>query len=105
MRRRRDAGALSAEEKASFETLTYSLGLGEASCLAVAKFRGLVFACDDLLARREAVENGIVLAGTLGILKKTVGLKTVSLIEADRLLAKMRKSGFFSPVKSLREIE
>jgi len=40
------------EEKSLYETLSVSLGLGEASSIAVAKARGFFFACDDRTANR-----------------------------------------------------
>jgi len=91
-------------EKANYEELTESLGLGEASCIAAARSRGLVFACDDLAARREAERQEIPLTGTLGILAQEVSRIVVDAREADRILGNMIKEGFFSPVKSIREI-
>ena len=84
-----------AEERSSFEKLSESLGLGESSCIAIAYSRGLIFACDDRTARREAERLGILLTGTLGILKKAVVRKVIDIRGGDALLNKM---------KSLREI-
>jgi len=92
------------EEKALFELLSVSLGLGEASCIAVAKKRGLRFACDDRAARREASLLGIKLTGTLGILKKAIKRKIINLKKADLILKAMIEHGFRSPFKSLKEI-
>jgi len=92
------------EEQMLFEDLSISLGCGEASCIAIAKVRGLTFASDDRAARREAARLGISLTGTLGILKKAVALKLLSAKNADALLAKMIESGFFTAVDSIREI-
>lgn len=47
------------EEKALFETLSVSLGFGEASSIAAAKARGFIFACDDKVARKEASLLGV----------------------------------------------
>ena len=41
------------EEKDLFETLSVSLGVGEASSIAIAKIRGFTFASDDRVARTE----------------------------------------------------
>lgn len=60
------------KEKSLYETISVSLGLGEASSIAVAKARGFFFACDDRTARREAGLLDVKLTGTLGILKKAV---------------------------------
>jgi predicted nucleic acid-binding protein len=91
-------------ERVLFESLARSLGLGEASSLAVAKGRGLVFACDDRMARVEAAKLGVALTGTLGILLKAVRKGACDVREADGYLAGMIDAGFFSPVRSLREI-
>jgi predicted nucleic acid-binding protein len=58
-----------AEENSLFESLSRCLGSGEASRIAVAKRRGLTFASDDKVARREAARLGVKVTGTLGILK------------------------------------
>jgi len=94
----------SIREKAVFERLTESLGLGEAASIAVAASRRLVFACDDLVARREAEKIGVLLTGTLGILKGMVRRKIIAVREADRLLNEMIKNGFYSPIQSIRDI-
>ena len=92
------------EEKAIFESLSVSLGWGEASSITVAKVRGLIFACDDKVARREASLLGVRLTGTLGILKKALRKKILSLKEADQILNTMIAHGFYSPVRSIKEI-
>ncbi|MEW6416834.1 MAG: DUF3368 domain-containing protein [Nitrospirota bacterium] len=92
------------EEKKLFESLSVSLGLGEASSLAVAKTRGFIFACDDMVARREAQLLNIKLTGTLGILIKAVKKRLIYQKEADRILARMVENGFYSPIRSLKEI-
>ncbi|MFZ2055489.1 MAG: hypothetical protein WAU81_14970 [Candidatus Aminicenantales bacterium] len=91
-------------ERAIWRTLTVSLGLGEASSIAVAKIRGWLFACDDRVARREAGLLGVKLTGTLGILKKAVRHRVVILKSADRILVRMTDHGFYSPVDSLRAL-
>lgn len=95
----------SREEKGLFELLSVSLGLGEASSIAVAKSRGLLFASDDRVARREASLLGVKLTGTLGILKKAEKRKLISLKKADFILKRMIEHGFHSPVHSLKEID
>jgi predicted nucleic acid-binding protein len=95
----------SKKEKSLYETLAVSLGLGEASSIAAAKFRGYVFACDDREARRESGLLDVKLTGTVGILKKAVRQKTVGLPEGERILAKMVETGFYPPVQSLKEVQ
>jgi predicted nucleic acid-binding protein len=92
------------DERSLFERLSVSLGLGEASSIAVAKSRGLVFACDDKAARGEAALLGVKLTGTIGILKRAVREKLVSPKEGDRLLAAMRAHGYYAGARSLRDI-
>jgi len=91
------------KEKALFESLSISLGLGEASSLAVAACRRYRFASDDQAARREAGRLGVRLTGTIGILAKAVRLRICDLKAADRYLAKMIDHGFYAPVKSIRD--
>jgi predicted nucleic acid-binding protein len=92
------------KEKSLYKTLSVSLGLGEASSIAVAKSRGFFFACDDRAARREAGFLDIKLTGTLGILKKAMQNKTINLKEGNLILTEMIAKGFYSFVNSLKEI-
>jgi predicted nucleic acid-binding protein len=91
-------------DKTLFESLSVSMGFGEASSIAVAKTRGFVFACDDKAARREASLLGVKLTGTIGILIKAVRIKAVDLKEADKILSRMIDYGFYSPVNSIEEL-
>jgi len=97
----KETGLSSAEERRIFETLSVSLGLGQASSISVAKRRGLRFASDDRVARAEAVRLGVPQTGTVGILVKAVRGGVCDLRTADAYLGKMIKAGFFSPVRSL----
>lgn len=89
----------SEEEMNIFSTLSISLGRGEASSIAAAKTRHLVFACDDKLARSEAKKMGIVLTGTIGILIKSVRVQILSLSQANKTLKRMIHFGFYAPVR------
>lgn len=100
----RQTGLRTGREKGLFESLSRSLGLGEASTIAVAKGRGFVVASDDRVARAEAAARGVALTGTLGILVKAVRSGVCDLRDADAHLAMMVEEGFFSPVGSIREI-
>lgn len=100
----REISLSTGEEKALFEEFSVSLGCGEASSIAAAKTRGLTFASDDRVARREADRLGIRLTGTLGILKRAHSRKLVTVRAADDILKRMMDSGFFSPVSSIKEI-
>ena len=94
----------SKEEKALFESLSVSMGIGEASSIAVAKTREFVFACDDKVARREASLLGVKLTGTIGILIRAVRKNIVNSKRADEILNHMIAYGFYSPVNSIEEI-
>lgn len=92
-------------ERQLYAAISVSLGDGESSSLALAAHRGYVFACDDRLARNEAARLGVKLTGTVGILIKAVRGKTIDLKEANAILRKMVKAGFYAPVKQItREI-
>jgi predicted nucleic acid-binding protein len=91
------------KDRELFENLSVSLGFGEASSIAIAKAEGFIFACDDRAARKEAEVLGIRLTGTIGILLKAVKKKMISQSEADEILRKMIKAGFYSPLKSVKE--
>jgi len=80
------------------------LGLGEASCIAVALERGGRFLTDDRAARRFAGERGLEVSGTLGILTRLVEEGHLILVQADTYLATMIAMGYRSPVQSLREL-
>jgi len=92
------------KEKTSFETLSVSLGFGEASSIAIAKTRGYVFACDDKAARREADLLDVKLTGTIGIIIKTVKKKVISRQKTDVILNQMIANGFYSPVSSIKNL-
>ncbi|MBE0461526.1 MAG: hypothetical protein IBX60_07825 [Candidatus Aminicenantes bacterium] len=75
-----------------YETLSVSLGLGEASGMALVKSRGFIFVCDDRAARREAGLLDVKLTGTLGILKKAVRHKTIDLNEGRLILSRYNRT-------------
>lgn len=85
-------------ERQLYARISVSLGDGESSCLALAAERGYVFACDDRLARREAVGLGIALTGTVGILIKAVRTGVIDLKKANVILRRMIAAGFYAPL-------
>lgn len=97
----REVSCSSPDEKRLFETLSVSLGAGEASCIAIAARRGYVFACDDRAARKEATLCGVRLTGTVGILIKAVRVGEIDLKAANTILKKMVGSGFYAPVGTI----
>jgi predicted nucleic acid-binding protein len=98
----KETGLRTAGEKRLFESLSRSLGLGEASSIAVAKSRRYIFASDDRVARAQAAALGVTLTGTLGILAKAVRAGVCDVRAADGCLSRMVEAGFFSPVRSMR---
>jgi len=94
----------SIKEKNLFETLSTSLGTGESSSIAVAKNRGLTFASDDLVARREALLLNVPLTGTVGILVRAINSKVINLRRGETILTQMKERGFYAPVESLSEL-
>lgn len=81
-----------------------SLDAGESSCLALAISRGLIFATDDLAARRLAGKSDVRLTGTLGILTALVRNETITLAEANTMLAAMIERHYRSPVDRLDDL-
>lgn len=98
----RGTGLRTAEEKRLFGSLSRSLGLGEASAIAVAKGRRYLFASDDRVARAEAAALKVPLTGTLGLLVRAVRTGVCDARTADEYLSRMVDAGFFSPVLSIR---
>ena len=74
---------------------------GEASCLALAISRGLVLVTDDLAARQLAQERDVLLTGTVGILLVLVRDSSLSLAEANAILAEMIERRYRAPVDRL----
>ncbi len=59
-----------------------------------------VFLSDDIAARRLAASRGVMVSGTLGVLRGLVQREFITLVEADRLLESMIEHGYRSPVRS-----
>lgn len=95
---------MNTKEKDLFETISTSLGSGEASSIAVAKNRGLTFASDDMAARREAALLNVPLTGTIGILVRAVNSRIITPQRGEIILTNMKEHGFYAPVESLKKI-
>lgn len=80
------------------------LDAGEASCLALAVSRDLIFATDDRAARRLATERGVEVTGTLGILLALVHQETLPLSEANAMLKAMIQRRYRSPIDRLDDL-
>jgi len=84
--------------------LTTKLGAGERSCLAAAlHFQGM-FASDDQQARKIALQSGLTVIGSVGILMRSVQKSLLSKTDAQVLLERMILSGYHSPISNLDEI-
>ncbi len=97
----RQEDLLTPTERRLYASISISLGDGESSCLALAVQRGFVFACDDRLARSEAVRLSIPLTGTIGILIKAVRISIIDIKKANTILKRMIQAGFYSPVAKI----
>ncbi len=91
-------------ERPDFMEFSQKLGYGESSSIAIARHRDWVFLTDDKRARRLATKKGVSVVGSIGVLKSAVDLEFLELLEADKLLAKMIRSGYFSPIESISDL-
>ena len=87
-----------------YSNLIIHLGKGEASCIAAAEVLKGIVVTDDRSARQQCRHYNIQFTGTIGILKAGVIDGTIHLNQADMVLGKMIKQGFYSPVRSISEI-
>jgi predicted nucleic acid-binding protein len=98
------AAIMSTDEAEEFRELVLMIGSGEASCIAMAKHRGGVVATDDLLARRTAAAHGVLVSGTIGILKALCVAHHIAPDAADDFLADMVEKGFHSPLRRISDL-
>jgi predicted nucleic acid-binding protein len=91
-------------ERPDFMELSQKLGNGESSSIAIASHRDWVFLTDDKRARKLATKKGVPVVGSIGLLKTAVDMKFLELIDADKLLVKMIRSGYFSPIESISDL-
>lgn len=100
-----DIISLTNDEKLVFSRLNEMFGRGEASCLAICMSRHFKILTDDLDARKFAQRMGVPVSGTIGVIASAVGKEIISKAEADDLLSEMINNGFYSPIKSLGELD
>jgi predicted nucleic acid-binding protein len=91
-------------ERTLFKSLLGVIGYGEAAGIAIAKERDLLFFSDDRKARRVAQDQGVEISGTLGMLKLAVEEGMLSVGEADEVLNQMVDGGYYSPIRSIKEL-
>jgi predicted nucleic acid-binding protein len=92
---------LTETEKQLADQLPGRLGLGERTCLAVARLRQGVLISDDLDARRMATRLSVHTTGTIGILVACVQKQILTKDIANALLFQMVSAGYHSPFESL----
>jgi predicted nucleic acid-binding protein len=95
---------LTSDEQTSADLFGQRLGRGEAECIALAQSRQWMVLTDDRDARAAAREAGVIVSGTLGALMNLVEGGTLSLPQADHLLALMKQHGYRCPIDSLSEL-
>lgn len=94
------------EALALFSRYTETLGIGEASCLALVKEEGWILATDDRhcrrLAEKEIGSDRII--GTVNILIEAIESGLLTIAEADQLLMLLERENFRVRFKSFREV-
>ena len=80
-----------------YNELASKMGIGEASCLAIALTRKWSFLTDDKRARNFAIKHNITLSGSYGVLISAIENSILSKYEANTLLQVMRKNKYHSP--------
>ena len=98
------AGPMDTAELELFAELLRTFGAGEASCIALALQRGGVVVTDDRTARRRCASRGILVTGTIGILKALAADRIVAAEEADAPLDRMVEIGFYSPIRRVSDL-
>jgi hypothetical protein len=91
-------------EIAKATELPSQLGAGERTCLAAAIQRQGVFASDDQQARKYALQIGLIVIGSIGILVRCVKKGLISKMDAQALLDRMIAENYHSPITNLDEI-
>jgi predicted nucleic acid-binding protein len=95
---------MSQKERRFYMDLNGQLGKGEASCIAVAKEQRLIVVTDDRAARRQCSQMGIVITGTIGIIKASLRDGRIPVDQANNILQKMTDFGFYSPVRKIDDL-
>jgi predicted nucleic acid-binding protein len=99
-----DLISLSRAQHKHFLELIGHLGKGEASCIAFAKEQNATVVTDDRTVRKQCPFMTIPFSGTVGILKAALLDGQITLNQADDILSKMIKNGFYSPIRSFADI-
>jgi predicted nucleic acid-binding protein len=89
------------EELRLYGGLPSRLHRGEASCLAIARYRSWNLLSDDHAARHEAGRRGVRVSGSVGCLVHAVERGLCTLQQANTWLGEMIQHGYRSPVMDL----
>jgi predicted nucleic acid-binding protein len=89
------------QELRYFHDLPSRLHRGEASSLAIARQRHWLVLIDDHDARQEAMQQGLLVSGSVGCLVLAVERHLCSLSQANAWLEQMIGQGYRSPVADL----
>jgi predicted nucleic acid-binding protein len=92
------------QELRTFSALPQRLHYGEASCISIAQHRGWYFLSDDLAARRQAVQLGVHVSGSVGCLVLAVERDLCQPEQANDWLQQMVRQGYRSPVEDLTSL-
>ena len=96
--------SLTGTERIIYYELIRHLSKGEASCIAVAKEQSTIVVTDDRAARRQCTQMDIPITGTIGILKASLLEGFINRKQANDILQKMIRSGFYSPIRRIVDI-
>lgn len=91
-------------ERVMFANLCKKMGVGDASCLAVAINRRYDLLSDDMTIRTIALREGIRVSGSIGVILELIRIDKISLEIGNKILGTFIKHGYFSPVDSLDEL-
>ncbi len=93
------------QEEVLYQHLSRSLGVGEASSLAIAVERKHDLLSDDQLVRDIAHRCGIRVSGSLGVLIEAMGRKKITYQAGNWMLHDLLEHGFQAPINKLEELK
>ena len=92
------------KEQNMFIKLCERFGKGESSILSIAINRKWKIITDDIDARKMAQREEIAVTGSIGLLVYLIKKGNILLTDGNRMLEKMIKAGYFSPINSLNNL-
>ncbi len=79
------------------------LAAGESSCLAIAMHRKYDLLSDDTAVRKIALQEGIRLSGSIGVLLELIRQEKISIQTGNTILKGFIDCGYFYPADRLDE--